>query len=389
MKRLKIGMFVDNYFPQIDGVTIVIDNYARNLSKYADVVVIAPTYGKERNNDEKYPYKIIRVQSIKVPLIGYNLATPKMDILLKRKLLKEHFDIIHIHSPFSVGKLGVMFGKEENIPLVGTLHSQYKKDLKRYFKFDAIATKLTNQLMKVYNECDECYTVNPATAELFKEYGYLDEPIVIPNATDFERVKDDLVAKEIVNQRYGLNKNDNVLLFVGRINLVKNIMFIAEVLKVLKNKKFDYKMLFVGTGIDMPSLMEKISEYELEDNVIFCGEIRNREMLKNIYARAKLFVFPSLYDTNGLVQIEAASQKTPTIFLEGAIAASGITKDVNGYVASENPNKFADKIIEILKNKKLYANVCERSYKDVYKSYDKICKKLYARYQVLVKKKGR
>lgn len=388
MNKIKIGMFVDNFFPQIDGVTMVIDNYAKKLSKYAEVVVVAPSYGYFNNKkNSSHPYKIIRVKSLRVPLIGYNLATPKMDMTIKETLEAENFDIIHIHSPFAIGRLALTFAKEQNIPVVGTLHSQFKKDFIRYFKSEKLAIKLTKKLMDIYNGCDECYTVNQKMCDVFKEYGYIRNPIIIPNATDFEKLEDKLVADEIVNQKFDLDKNDTVLLFVGRINLVKNILFIVEVLRLLKKRNFKFKMLFVGDGPDMDTLAEKIDMYDLSDNVILCGEIKNRELLKKIYGRSKLFVFPSLYDTNSLVQIEAASQKIPTIFLEGAITASTVKKDVNGFIAPNDPKKFADRIMEIINNKKLYSNVSERAYKDIYKSYDKTCYKLYKRYIILVRHK--
>ncbi len=38
--------------------------------------------------------------------------------------------------------------------------------------------------------------------------------------------------------------------------------------------------------------------------------VKDRELLASIYARADLFLFPSLYDASSIVQIEAALQKT-------------------------------------------------------------------------------
>ena len=43
MRRLKIGLFIDTFFPMVDGVVMVVDNYARRLKKYADVTVFAPS----------------------------------------------------------------------------------------------------------------------------------------------------------------------------------------------------------------------------------------------------------------------------------------------------------------------------------------------------------
>ena len=45
MKKIKVGLFIDSYFPMIDGVVMVVDNYAKKLSKKCEVVVVCPSYG--------------------------------------------------------------------------------------------------------------------------------------------------------------------------------------------------------------------------------------------------------------------------------------------------------------------------------------------------------
>lgn len=382
-QKVKIGIFVDNFFPAIDGVVMVVDNYAKRLQNYCEIVVVAPSY---KNEDNNFSYKIIRVKSIKIPGIGYRLAVPLFEKKLKKTLIQENFDLIHIHSPFTLGKLGIKIAKESNIPVVATMHSQFKKEYKRYLKSDIIATKLTKKLMKVYNSCDECWAVNQKIADLFKSYGYQKEPIVMDNATDMTLIEDKIKNNEKVNLQYNLKSNDVVLLFVGRLNLLKNIMFIADVLNVLQKKKFKFKMLFVGKGSDEEILKQKIIDYQLEDKVIFCGEIKDRKLLQNIYARSQLFIFPSLYDASSLVQIEAASQKVPTLFLEGAITASNIIDKVNGYISPNDNVKFANIIIEILNNRQLYSQVSEKVYSDIYKSYDKMVNEVHKKYLYLIKR---
>ena len=64
-KRLKIGIFMDSFYPAIDGVVLVVDNLARTLSKFNDVTVIVPQT-ESYVEDEKRPYKVIRISSIPV-----------------------------------------------------------------------------------------------------------------------------------------------------------------------------------------------------------------------------------------------------------------------------------------------------------------------------------
>ena len=40
MDKINIGYFIDTFYPMIDGVIMVVDNYAKRLSKYANVYVI-------------------------------------------------------------------------------------------------------------------------------------------------------------------------------------------------------------------------------------------------------------------------------------------------------------------------------------------------------------
>ena len=79
MKRLTIGYFVDSFFPMIDGVAMVVDNYAKRLSKVADVIVFAPKPVKEEYDDSIFPYKVVRCNSLSLLYIDYNLPTPKID----------------------------------------------------------------------------------------------------------------------------------------------------------------------------------------------------------------------------------------------------------------------------------------------------------------------
>ena len=295
-------------------------------------------------------------------------------------------DIVHIHSPFSIGKAGIDYAKKSNIPVIGTMHSQYKKDFLRTVKSGEFADFLTKVIIKQYNRCDECWAVNSEIAKIYHEdYKYKELPRVINNATDIKPIENIESAKEIINQKYNIKPNEKVFLFVGRINNLKNVFLIANSLKILKEKcDFSFKMLFVGTGQDEQKLKNIIKNNNMEKEIIMCGKITDRELLSYIYARADLFLFPSLYDASSIVQIEAASQKTPTLFVENAATAATITKDVNGFVCKNNEDSFANKIIEIMNDKELYKNVCENAYKDVYVNWDSRVKQVFDLYMEFV-----
>ena len=385
--KITIGLFIDTFFPMIDGVTMVVDNYAKRLTKYANVIVFAPEYPKVQYDDSKFSYKVVRCKSVKMPIIDYSLPMPKIDKEFMHELNNTKLDIVHIHSPFTIGKIGVEYAKKNNVPAIATMHSQYKKDFLRAVKFEPFANLLTKVIIRQYNKCDECWAVNSEIAKIYyEEYKYKKLPKVMGNATDMKPVENMEQARKLINEKYNILPDEKVFLFVGRINNLKNVFLIANSLKILKEKyNPKFKMLFVGSGQDEDELKSIIDKNNMNQDIIMCGKISDRELLANIYARADLFLFPSLYDASSIVQIEAASQKTPTLFVEGAATTATITENVNGFISQNNEENFAEKINETINNKVLYDSVCENVYKDIYINWDSQVSKVFDSYMEIIR----
>ena len=383
MSKINIGLFVDTFYPMIDGVIMVVDNYAKRLSKYANVYVFAPASPGEVYDDTKFNYNVIRCKSLGLSFIDYSLPIPDLDSTFKNELRGIKLDIVHIHSPFTVGRMGINYAVKHNIPLVATFHSQYRQDFYRATKTNFLSNHMTRAIIKMFNKCDECWTMNKAMADIFyKEYGYKKMPKIINNATDMEPIKDIKESNKKIDKEYDIKKDEKVLLYIGRINKLKNIDLIIESLTHIKNTK--YKMLLVGSGQDERYFNNLIDKYKLNDKVIMCGKILNRKMLAEYYARADLFLFPSMYDSNSLVQIEAASQKTPTLFVKDSATSYYIKDNINGYIEENNSIKYAKRIEEILANEKKLKEVSENAFKKLYISWDEEVKNIYNEYLRLI-----
>ena len=386
-KKITIGLFNDAFYPAVDGVVSVVDNYARNLSKKANVIVFVPDYKKDYD-DSIYPYKVVRVKSLKIPTVEYTFATPKIDMKFYKELNKYKLDIIHVHSPFSLGATAIKYARKKHIPVVTTMHSQHKRDLLSITHSKLLTKIALKKLIKVYEGSNECWAVNGGVARLFfKEYGYHKLPKVMPNATEMRYVRDKSVADDYINSKYNISPDDKVFLFVGRLFRLKNIFFIIDALAKLEklNPKFNYKMLYVGIGPDQESLKKYIKDKKLSDKVILCGKVMDRQLLSYYYRRADLFLFPSMYDANSIVQIEASSQKTPTLFVEGAITASDIVNNKTGFIAKEDPKKYAKRINEIMLDKDLYEYVSFNCHRVIYKTWGEITDNAYNELLRLIK----
>lgn len=387
--RITIGLFIDTFYPMVDGVITVVDNYAKRLSKYANVIVFAPMVKIKgiKFDDHCLEYKVVRCKSLKVPFIDYSLPIPKVDPYFIKEINQYQLDIVHIHSPFTLGEAGIKYAKLHHVPVVATMHSQFQQDFKRAVRNDALAKTLTKRIIRTFNKCNECWAVNSEVSRIFYEdYGCRKKPLVMNNATEMLPLDNVEAGIKKINNLHNL-KDELVFIFVGRINNLKNIFFIVDALEILKEMapNLKFKMLFIGTGQDETELKKKIKQKRLKNEVILCGKVVDRLLLASYYARADLFLFPSLYDSSSIVQIEAASQRLPVLFIKGAATADTVINNINGYIEENDVYKYANRIKEIFDNPKLYHKVCENAYHDLYKNWDDTIKLVYARYLKVIK----
>ncbi len=393
-KRLKIALFIDTYFPMIDGVAMVVDNYAKRLQEFADVTVFCPIVDKSFKDE--YNYKVVRCKSFKPFFLDYVAPVPNFDKKFKNYLKQQQFDIVHVHSPFAISAMGVKYAKRNGIPVVATLHSQYKQDLKSNVKLNFLTNIILAYLMKTFNRCDECWAVNEGVRLLYvNEYGLKTKNKVKSNACDFVPIKNKSEVRLEIRQKFAVLDNEKLLLFVGRISFIKNIPFIIKALTHLKQQNFAFKMLFVGNGSDINRLKSLVKENQLENNVIIAGELSNRKELAKVYVASDLFLFPSLYDANSLVQIEAASQALPTLFIRESKTASSCIENQNAFMCANDHVEYAEKIISIFNDSKLYQTVCKNAQNQLFITWDNCIKTLICDYERIIEqhkkdiKKGR
>ncbi len=375
---MKVGLFIDTWYPMVDGVIKVVDNYARRLTNYCDVVVFCPDTGQV---EKALPYQVEQCSSLPFLTNDYSVPLSALDPVFDARLIRSGIDLVHIHSPFTIGMAGLAYAKMNGLPVVATLHSQYRQDFEQNLHFKLSTSIAMDGIMRVFNACDECWAVNGGIKELYqRDYGLTAPCKVRLNATDHVPVSDPAAAAREVNARYGIPADATVFLFVGRINFIKNIDFTVRALARAKELGLsNFRMLFAGKGQDEEKLAALVQELGLTQEVVMCG-LTDKPMLEKLYSRASLFLFPSLYDANSLVQIEAACQGTPTVFLEGARTAATVTPGVNGYVSPATEEAYAHTLLDILADKDGYARVCAAAHRDLYLSWDDVVRDVYADY---------
>lgn len=380
MEKYTFVEALDSFFPNFDGPVHVVTNYCKSFEKDENVHVkiIVPKY---KGYKDTLPYDIMRTKSFGTKKSTYVMAMPGCDKQVKKYFKENKVDLIHIHSPFTMGKYMVKMGKKYGIPVVYTFHTKFKSDFERVLKLKSSQKFMMNYIMKVINGCDYVLTVSDGSIDTLREYGYKGKVEVIRNGTDLKYPEnpDELIKK--VNEKYNLESEENVFLSVGRIVANKRLDVILNSLKIVKDKGYKFKLLVVGAGDYENELKSLCTKLDLDDCVIFTGKVMDREFLSAHYLRSDLFLFPSTFDTASLAPIEAAAMKLPTLMTRGCSTAEIINEDVNGYLANEEDYEdWANKIISIIEDKKKLKEVSDNAYTQVYRTWDNVVDEVKAKY---------
>ena len=132
-----------------------------------------------------------------------------------------------------------------------------------------------------------------------------------------------------------------LLLFVGQMDWKKNIGCILEACAALRRSGFVFRLALAGQGPDRDAIDRRVDELGLRENARLVGHITDTKLLDALFARASLFVFPSLYDNAPMVVREAAAMGTPAVLARGSTAAEIIRDGENGLLCENDGEDLA------------------------------------------------
>ena len=367
-KKLKILVLVDTFYPVIGGVCSVVDQSCCALSKYADVTVGAV---KAKNYiDKQRPYKIIRCAGYYNDITNDGMAYPEYDKNFRNMVENGNFDIIHCHTAGNFMIYAQKVSKKLHIPLVTTVHSYLKPDIKSYVKFNFLTNMILSIFINRIDKCDYIWAVSNFCRRKLKSFGIKNNIDVVYNAVDFTPQKNIDLLKEKINKMYGITNQTFVMSFISRIIKDKNIDLVIESIKLLKNKNYNFKVFVVGDGNYLNKTKKLIKKHNLQDYFICTGMIKDRSLLSAYYARTNLLLFPSYIDSAGLIHIEGATYKIPTLTISNVAQSENIQNYYNGLIANNNAVDYANYIDYAYNNKDLLVTMGENAYKTLYRRYD-------------------
>lgn len=385
---MKISLLNDSFPPVLDGVANVVTNYAEYLTTQhgAEVVVGTPRYPD--TDYGVYPYKVVPYQSFDTGalLSGYRTGNP-FSAKYVAELAAFGPDIIHTHCPAASTMLARLLREETGAPVVFTYHTKYDVDIERVLKVKLAAKEAIRTMVSSVEACDEVWVVSRGAGENLQALGYQGAVRVMPNGVDFARGRVEAETVAEATTEYDLPAGVPVYLFVGRLMTYKGLPLILDALKLLREKGKDFRMVIIGKGPDRELLERQRDELGLTDRCFFVGPIYDRDRLRAWNTRADLFLFPSTFDTNGLVVREAAACGLASVLIAGSCAAEDVTDGRNGFLIDETPEAMAALLERVGGDLPLLRSVGMRAMDEIYLSWADAVSLAYDRYGAVLEAK--
>jgi len=193
---------------------------------------------------------------------------------------------------------------------------------------------------------------------------------IIPNGIETEKFIYNEKSRNIIRKKYNISEKDILIGHVGRLEPVKNHLFILELLPKLLEYNNNYKIMFVGAGQELENIKELAKKNNIEDKIVLVGNQIEAYMFYNAF---DLFLFPSIQEGFGMTLIEAQINGLPII------ASNFVPKETNesGSIIflDLEKNKWLETIIGI-KIRRINSNYYKNTKYNI-KNTVKILKKIY------------
>jgi 1,2-diacylglycerol 3-alpha-glucosyltransferase len=353
---MTIVYFSDQYWPSISGVSVSVDAFKKQLCLMGyRVVLIVPDYPGANTFDCKLQAKdVYRFKSRKIAFNDENRLVCRSE---KKKIfaLLDSLQpkIIHVHTEFTLGRIGTGYAKKRKIKLVMTAHTNWEDIVEHYVPVipAGIAHLCCRLYMRlIYNKAD-ILVVPTSLMELLMGLYFVKSPVkVIPTGIDTCIFKDEARhTLPSVYTSFPVLTGKRFLFFAGRLGREKNIPFLIDVLAALSPHNKDLMLVISGDGPARTDLQEYAKSVGAADSILFTGYVE-RGKLQHFYSRAEVFVFASKVESQGMVILEAMACGTPVVAIGKMGTREVMGGDSGGFMVDDDICEFAEKVELLLNN---------------------------------------
>ncbi|HEU5268599.1 MAG TPA: glycogen synthase [Jatrophihabitans sp.] len=305
---MRAAMISREYPPEVyGGAGVHLEFLVRELRKLIDVQVHC--FGADRDEPEVYAYRT------PAGLAGANpaLGTIGIDVQIAGRLAGA--ELVHSHTWYA-NLAGHLAGLLYEIPHVVTAHSL---EPMRPWKAEQLAGgyRLSCWAERIgYQSAAAVIAVSTGMREdILTIYPGLDPERVhiIPNGIDTDLYRP--VPERDALERYGLRTDRPIVLFVGRITRQKGV---GHLVRAAAGFAPEAQLALCAGSPDTPELAAEITAAVAElragrDGVVWIQQMLPRDDLLQLLTAATVFVCPSIYEPQGIVNLEAMACETAVV----------------------------------------------------------------------------
>lgn len=397
---MRIGLFTDQYYPNISGVVTSIKMLYTGLKSMGHTVFIFTSY------DESKKAECLELQNkdvINLPGKSYPFRDLKDYRYYKHpkkvaKLVQPYqLDVIHVHTEFGIAKIAEAVSKKLHIPIVHTLHTLYEDYLKyvspffdKHFHHIMFST-LAKMFVKSISKASVIEIVpTRKVLDVASKYYMKGDIRVIPTGIELERfnsVHFTEEQKKNLKKKLNISETTFVYAYIGRTSSEKGIDIIIEAFSKMQNKN-DSVLLIVGGGPQLEDLREEASRLGVLDKTIFTGFIK-LEDIPVYYQIADIFVNASKSETQGLTYIEALASSLP-VLVQRDLCIQDVVQDYYNGIYFDGKEELLVKMEEIRKAPATLKNIKANTAKSIERySKENYCKSMERVYQEAIEKNNK
>ena len=342
------------YLPYVSGVTNHIMLYKRYYESLGHEVFVF-TFGNTSYKDTEK--NVIRTPAVPWGDTGWNFAPAYS--LEARKLMKS-CDVLHAHHPFQSGRLAAITAGNHHIPLFFTIHSRYDLYSDAYAHLVPQGPRYATLKHYLKNFLDDCAAVIAPSNSIqswLSNFTGRDHIVTIPNGIDIDFFANP--APLITREELGLDKDDFVFIYLGRMAPEKNTHYLLEEFFEVAAKLDNAKLLVVGGGSELDDARNHVEQHELGKHVVFAGP-QDYERLPSYTALADAFVTGSVFEVHPLVILEAMAAGLPVVGVSSSGISDTVENRISGLLASSPaPSLLASEMLAIAKSPSLRERLAE------------------------------
>jgi len=343
---MRIGLFTDQYYPQISGVVTSIKMLYEGLEALGHECVIFTSFNEKKISKEDleiiHQKNVVNFKGIAYPFkalkdFRFTFFTGRFVKIIK----KYNLDVLHIQTEYSIAKIAIKASKKLGIPIVHTFHTSWKDYIQ--YLFPQLDKGFHKQLLWLEKKWFTAPVSKASEIEIVPTkkviqdlslYGIDKEVEVLPTGIELERFNEGNIKKEDIEKiktDLGLKPTDFVFSYVGRTSKEKSINVIIDAFIDTFKDNENVKLLIVGGGPILEDLMDVADKNGIKNNIIFT-DLVPWELVPAYYHVSDVFINASKTETQGLTYVEALASGTPALVQKDEVIEDVVIDNYNGYI---------------------------------------------------------